>query len=322
MTVVLRVLVTGANGLVGTALCDLLERRGQPVRAAFRHTSCDAVRVDPVVVGDLHEATDWSAALAGCDVVVHLAARVHVMNDDVPDPVAAFRRVNVDATLNLANQALLAGVRRLIYISTVKVHGEHTAPDRPFRASDPLRPADPYSQSKAEAEAALAALSSQSGLEIVFIRPPLVYGPGVKANFALLLQSIRRGRLLPFGAVTANRRSLVACDNLADLISTCVSHPSAAGQAFLVSDGEDVSTAELVRRIAKIWQRPVRLISLPAWLLSVAAILLGRRNMARRLFESLQVDIQPTCETLGWLPPFTLDQALNAMKMKDDEKGI
>jgi nucleoside-diphosphate-sugar epimerase len=241
--------------------------------------------------------------------VVHLAARVHVINDTVADPLAEFRKSNVEATLALATQAAQAGVQRFIFISSVKVNGEHTQPGHTFRADDTPSPQDPYGISKMEAEVGLRAIAQQTGMEVVIIRPPLVYGPGVKANFASMVQWLQRGVPLPLGAIH-NRRSLVALDNLVDLITTCLDHPAAANQTLMVSDGEDVSTTELLRRMAAALGIPARLLPVPQRLLEWGATLVGKKEVAQRLFSSLQVDAQPTRQLLGWKPPVSLDQGL------------
>ncbi|MEO8015083.1 MAG: SDR family oxidoreductase [Polaromonas sp.] len=304
-----RLLITGANGFVGRALCAEAARRNFVVHAATR-SAFDLPCADVSrVVGRMDGTADWATALVGVNLVVHLAARVHVMSDKAMNPLNEFRHVNVQGTLNLARQAAAAGVRRFVFISSVKVNGETTQPGRPFTAGDMPAPLDPYGISKMEAEQGLRDIASQTGMEVVIIRPPLVYGPGVKANFAAMMRWLRRGVPLPLGAID-NRRSLVALDNLTDLIVTCLTHPAAANQTFLVSDGEDVSTTGLLRRMGLAMGRPARLIPVPAGLLTQAAALMGKRDMARRLCSSLQVDIQKTRQLLGWKPPFTLDQGL------------
>lgn len=265
--------------------------------------------VTPFVVGDLEPSTDWSAALNGVAVVVHCAARVHVMVDVAANPLDEFRRINVIGTLNLARQAAAAGVRRFVFISSIKVNGEKTERGHSFSADDTPAQVDAYGVSKMEAEQGLLALSVQTGMEIVIIRPPLVYGPGVKANFASMMRWLRRGVPLPLGALH-NERSLVALDNLVDLIVTCLTHRSAAGQIFLVSDGEDVSTTELLRRMGQAMGRPACLIPVPESWLKVAAAMVGKEDVAQRLCGSLQVDIEKTRQLLGWKPPLSLDQGL------------
>jgi nucleoside-diphosphate-sugar epimerase len=262
-----------------------------------------------VEVGDLTGQTLWSFALAGADAVVHLAGRVHVMNDTEVDPLTAFRAVNVEGTLNLAHQAVAAGVRRFVFISSTKVNGEFTEPGQAFVEADAPNPQDFYSQSKHEAEKGLRHLSSDTCMEVVVIRPPLVYGPGVKANFAALMHAVQSGWPLPLGAVH-NQRSLVALDNLVDFIVTCIAHPHAGNQTFLVSDGQDLSTTELVRGMAQAAGVPARLLSVPLWALQTGASLLGKGDAVQRLCGNLQVDISKARSLLGWEPPVSLREGL------------
>lgn len=298
------ILVTGATGFVGQALCAELSRRQMVYRPVSR-----APKPGFVAMGTFDGATDWSGALAGVETVVHLAARVHVMNDSSVDPLAAFRAANVSATVNLARQAAASGVRRFIFLSSIKVNGEATQPGRPFTASDTPRPEDPYGLSKQEAEDALFALGRQTGMEIVVIRPPLVYGPGVKANFASMMKWVKRGIPLPLGLAT-NRRSLVFVGNLVDFVLLCKQHPAAANRVFLVSDGVDLSMSELLRCLALATGRRAHLLPVPPALLRGAAAMLGRGAAARRLLGSLQVDITQTTSVTGWTPPYTIDEGL------------
>jgi nucleoside-diphosphate-sugar epimerase len=303
------VLVTGASGFVGRALVERLPAAGVSTLAAVRGSAVLPAGARRVPAPNLGPDADWRAALDGADCVVHLAARVHVMRDDAADPLAEFRRVNVDGTLALARQAAAAGVRRFVLVSSVKVNGEATAPGRPFTADTAPAPTDAYGVSKWEAEQALLALSANTGMEVVIVRPVLVYGPGVMANFRTLMAWLARGWPLPLGAIH-NRRSLLALDNLVDLLITCLDHPAAAGQTFLASDGEDLSTTELLHRLGAALGKPARLLPVPAaWLAGVAG-LLGRAAVAQRLCGSLQVDIGKTRELLGWAPPVTVDAAL------------
>lgn len=319
----LRILVTGATGFVGnavlarTALDPTLQLRGAVRRAAVSL----ADGVEPVAVGDLAPDTNWAQAVSGVDAIVHTAARVHVMRDSAADPLAEFRRINVAGTVNLARQAADASVRRFVFISSIKVNGERTLPGRSFTANDVPAPIDPYGISKHEAEQALRELAQELGLEVVIVRPVLIYGPGVKANFLSMMRWIDRGIPLPFGALS-NQRSLVALDNLVDLIMTCLHHPAAANQTFLVSDGEDLSTTELLRRTAAAMGRRARLIPVPALALRTAARLLGRADFAQRLCGSLQVDISKTRELLGWAPPVTVDDALKQTARHFTEQRI
>ncbi len=262
------------------------------------------------MVGDIGPATDWRQALQGIDAIVHLAARVHVMRDDSSDPLAEHRRVNRDGTRRLAEQAARAGVRRLVFLSTVKVHGERSV-DRPFTEDDDPSPQDPYAISKWEAEQALHEVASRARLETVVLRPPLVYGPDVKGNFLTLLNLCRKGVPLPIGSVR-NRRSLLAVGNLADAIRACVAAPAAAGQAFLVRDGEDLATPELVRRIGRALGRPARLVPVPVPLLRLAGMTPGLGGTIGRLLDSLAVDDRKLRRTLGWTPPLTMEAALAA----------
>lgn len=304
------VLLTGASGFVGNAILELLLAEGQSVVAAFRQAPMQLdPRVVPVCIESLDGVTDWHAALAGVDVVIHSAARVHVMNDTESDPLAAFRKVNVEGTLRLARQAAVAGVRRFVFVSSIKVNGEGTPKGNPYTADDLPAPVDAYGVSKMEAEEGLRALAREVGLEVVIIRPVLVYGPGVKANFLAMMRWLDKGVPLPFGAID-NRRSLVALGNLADLVVTCVDHPAAANQTFLVSDAEDLSTSALLRRVAKALGRPARLLPVPSRLLEVGAVVLGKHSLSQRLCGSLQVDIEKTCSLLGWKPPLSVEEAL------------
>ncbi len=305
----MKILVTGANGFVGSALCAELARRECSVRGVVREPSRSAgLRCELVNVGDIGPATDWSEALEGVEVVAHLAARVHVMRDSASDPLAEFRRVNVAGTLNLARQAVDAGVRRLVFISSIGVNGAETF-DMPFTPEDKAAPHSPYAISKHEAELGLRQIAQETGLEVVIIRPPLVFGPDAPGNFNKLLRIVHKGIPLPLGAIH-NQRSLVALDNLVDLIVTCLHHPAAANQTFLVSDGEDLSTTALLRRTAAALGRPARLIPVPAPVLRTVARLLGKADFAQRLCGSLQVDISKTRELLGWSPLVSVDEAL------------
>lgn len=301
-----RVLVTGASGFVGKRLCEYLEDKGFDVTRAVRHA--DGTAKGTCSVGSVGPDTNWNEALTGVDVIVHLAARVHVMEDDAADPLAEYRRVNVDGTKKLAMVAVKAGVRRFIYVSTIKVNGEATF-GKAYSASDTPHPVDDYARSKLEAEDCLWRIAAETGLEVVIVRPPLVYGPGVRANFLRLFKWVCRGRPFPFLRV-ANSRSLVALDNLVDLLTVCVTHPQAAGKVLLVSDDEDVSTTELIRRISIHMEKHARMIAVPVSILRGVARLFGKQAVIERLTGSLQVDISDTKEALNWNPPVTLDEAL------------
>lgn len=306
------ILVTGSTGFVGGALVSRLAANSAwegVVAAVRRKIELPLDGVHQIQVGDLLPTTDWGNALQGVDAVVHCAARVHVMQDDAIDPLAAYREVNVKGTLNLARQAAQAGVSRFVFVSSIKVNGEATQPGQTFSADDLPSPLDPYGVSKREAELGLREIEEQTGMEVVIVRPPLVYGPGVKANFAAMMRWVARGIPLPLGAIH-NARSMVALDSLVDLLVTCIKHPTAAGHTFLVSDGEDVSTTELLRRTAHAMGKKAFLLPVPAIALELSATLLGKRAVAQRLCGSLQVDITKTRSLLGWNPPLTLDEGL------------
>lgn len=304
------ILVTGASGFVGRALCSSLVNHF-PLRISVRDKSKTEVfeNVD-ILEASLSPDQDWSHALTGVSAVIHCAARVHVMSDKVLDPLLEFRRVNVDGALNLARQAAESGVSRFVFISSIKVNGEFTGLGHPFTAEQIPSPIDPYGVSKYEAEIGLTALSEETGMEVVIIRAPLVYGPGVKANFLSMMKWLQRGVILPLGGVTQNRRSLVFLDNLVDLIVTCVDHPGAANQIFLVSDGEDLSTTALLQRMASALGRPAKLIIVLPILIKFLARLIGRADISQRLCGSLQVDIKKTKDLLGWTPPVCVNQGL------------
>lgn len=304
------VLVTGASGFVGTVLCEALAARGYRVRAATRSPgpSVDGALIERVVVGEINGATDWSRVLPGVETIVHLAARAHVMRDRSIDPLAAYRTVNTQGTEQLARCAVEAGVSRFVYISTIKVNGESTHAE-PFRETNQATPIDPYGISKWESERWLQRLSVDSGLETVIVRPPLVYGPRVKGNFLSLLHWVERGIPLPFECCD-NRRSFVGLTNLVAFLIQCTIHPAAAGETFIVSDGEDLSTAELVRRVARALGRPARLLPLPSSWLRFSTRLVGREAIYERLCGSLQVDSGKARRVLGWTPPLSVDEEL------------
>ncbi len=305
----MRTLITGANGFVGQRLCDEALSRGWRVRGAVRAPCSLAEGVEAVTVGSVEGDTDWTPALRQIEVVVHLAARVHVMQNDALNPLADYLKVNLDGTENLANQAARAGVKRLIYVSSIKVNGEVTLQGAKFTEDGQAAPQDPYGVSKWQAEQALHRIAQTTALEVVIIRPPLVYGPGVKANFAALMRAVQGGWPLALGSVQ-NRRSLVALDNLVDFLSTCMAHPKAANQTFLVSDGNDLSTTELVRGLARAAHVSARLMPVPVWALRAGATLLGMEGEVQRLCGNLQVDISKARSVLGWQPPITVDEAL------------
>jgi nucleoside-diphosphate-sugar epimerase len=299
------VLVTGANGFVGRALCNALAASGRHVRRAVRTEA--AGLENAIVVGDLCGSTDWSRALEGVSCVMHLAARTHVLSETAADPLAEYRRINVDGTATLARQAARAGVRRLVFLSSVKVNGEATV--APFTERDAPRPEDGYGISKWEAEQALARAIAENGMEFVVLRPPLVYGPGVGGNFLRIMRLVARGIPLPLASI-ANRRSLVYLGNLVGAIVTVADTPHAANRTFLVSDGEDVSTPDLVRAIAQALGVSPRLLPCPLAGLELGAALTGRRAELARLAGSLQVDGSALRDALGWRPPYTFEQGL------------
>ncbi|EJL05342.1 MULTISPECIES: SDR family oxidoreductase [Pseudomonas] len=304
------ILVTGASGFVGGAVSVRLQAdSGKSVFAVVRGDRNLSAPINTVRIDSFSAQTQWHTHLANVDAIIHCAARVHVMNDTEADPLAAFRQVNVEGTLNFARQAAEAGVRRFIFISSIKVNGEGTSTGQPYTADDMPAPTDPYGVSKQEAEQGLREVALATGMEVVVIRPVLVYGPGVKANFLNMMRWLDKGVPLPFGAID-NRRSLVSIDNLVDLIVTCIDHPAAANQTFLVNDGEDLSTTMLLSRMAHALGKPARLIPVPSWILERGASMLGRKALSQRLCGSLQVSIEKTRTLLNWNPPVSVDDAL------------
>ncbi|MGC8495189.1 MAG: UDP-glucose 4-epimerase family protein [Syntrophobacteraceae bacterium] len=324
------ILVTGASGFIGSHLCCELLRRGSSVLAANRAESqqktawenltpdarlggMNPLYSSTVSVGEIGPQTDWSCAFTGVDAAVHLAARVHIMRDSVAEPLLQFRKVNVEGTRRLANAAAEAGVKRFVFLSSIKVHGESTGNGRgPFCESDPPHPEDNYGLSKLEAERALREVERETGMEVTIIRPPLVYGPGVKANFLNLVRLVERGMPLPLRGVR-NQRSLLGLTNIVDLICRCLEHPGAAGETFLASDGEDVSTPELVRRIAKALRKNARLISVPEWLMRAGSAVTGRSKEFGRICGSLQIDSSRVRRLLDWVPPSTMPEELSRL---------
>lgn len=306
----MKVLVTGATGFVGRALCGRLKADDWQVYGTIRNERKAmglCAGVVPVQLADIGPDTDWGDCLRGIDTVIHLAARVHVKNDKAINPLALFRQANVTATANLARQAAAAGARRLVFLSTVKVNGE--GQPGPYTENDEPAPEDFYGVSKWEAEKELGKVSAETGLEVVIIRTPLVYGPGVKANFLSLLQIVHGGVPLPLGSAR-NCRSFIYIRNLVDAVSACILHPNAAGQCYLVSDGEDVSTPELIRRIACALEKPARLFPFPDALIRLAGAVTGTSPAANRLLVSLTLDSSKIGRELGWKPPYTMEQGL------------
>ncbi len=305
----MKFLVTGANGFVGKYLCAELLRQGHFVRAAVRSACPPIDAAEMAFVGAIDGEINWNSALRGVDVVIHLAARVHVMKDTAADPLAEFLRVNMQGTANLAYQAAAAGVRRLVYVSSVKVNGEYTTESQPFTEADEPNPQDAYATSKWRAEQALPRIARESGLEFVIVRPPLVYGASVKGNLIRLLKAVDRGIPLPLASVR-NKRSLIYLGNLVDALILCAVHPDAAGKTYLVSDGEDISTPDLIRQMALSLGRPARLLPLPTGLLRGLGRLLGKLESVERMVGSLRVDDSLVRKELGWIPPFTLQQGM------------
>lgn len=303
--------MTGGSGFLGRAILESLSGV-QPMRATIRrpNLSINLLCGVEIIEATLSPEQDWLMALAGISTIIHCAARVHVMKEASLDPLAEFRQVNVAGTLNLARQASKSGVRRFIFVSSIKVNGEYTNLGHPFSSVETDCPVDPYGVSKYEAEMGLRAISKETGMEVVIIRAPLIYGPRVQANFRSMMNWLQSGFPLPFGGITKNRRSYIFLDNLVDLIVTCINHPAAANQTFLVSDGEDLSTTELLRRMYLALGLPVRLFSVPPAFITLGARLIGRSDISSRLCRSLQIDMKKTMDLLGWFPPVSVDEGL------------
>lgn len=299
------ILVTGHTGFLGQVLVRYLQPKFSSITLVGRRSL--ELQSSVFYQREMSSDADYSDCLSSIDVVIHCAARVHIMNDEASDPIMACREVNTYGTLNLAKQAVKAGVKRFVFISSIKVNGESTDAKRPFTANDVHNPQDPYGLSKSEAESQLLALGQETGMEIVIIRPPLVYGPGVKANFASLLNLASKGLPLPFGCFNTNRRSMVSVDNLVDLIVTCIDHPKAANQVFLVSDDEDLSTAQLISRLSRACGKSGFLLPIPVFLFKVVARVLRKKDVIERLSGSLRVDISKTKDVLSWSPPQSVD---------------
>ncbi|MBC7416955.1 MAG: SDR family oxidoreductase [Pedobacter sp.] len=307
----MKVLVTGASGFIGKSLCKELVNQNKLTVATVRTNEVGLAGVESMLVRDINEITDWSIALKNVTEIVHLAARVHVMDDKSINPLTEFRKVNVEGTLNLAKQASAAGVKRFIFISSIGVNGKETNINARFYSADEPNPRNIYSISKQEAELGLHMLSAQTGMELVIIRPPLVYGFAAPGNFARLMIALQKKLPLPLGAIH-NKRSFVFVGNLVDLIIKCIDHPAAANQVFLVSDGQDLSTTELLQGCAEALGVKSRLLPIPQKFVEACAILLGKRALAERLCGNLQVDITKTRELLGWTPPFSVADGLRA----------
>lgn len=320
MTIATSILITGVTGFIGSGIArSLVARPDIRVRGVSRNLMTGVTRGIDSLALDLIEVTDFSAILSGIDVVIHTAGRAHIMNDHSDDPLAQYRRANVASTIKLARQAASAGVRRFVFISSLKVNGDKTLLGCSFNAEQTPSPKDAYARSKHEAEIELFNLANETGLEVVVVRAPLVYGPGVKGNFATMVRLIRKGIPLPLGAVH-NRRSMVALKNLVDftiLCADCGRSPSAANQVFLVSDGEDVSTTDILLRVAFAYGVSARLIPVPvSWIEGITS-LLGKAGLADRLLGSLVVDSSKTKELLGWVPVVSIDEQLQIMAKHD-----
>lgn len=309
----MKVMVTGANGFIGKKLCTVLEDAGFEIIPVFRTRPSSWKKGDSNAVFDkvINSTTDWTNELNGVDVVIHLAARAHVTHGRAANDLVKFREINVAGTRNLAQQAAQSGVKRFLYLSSIKVNGERTC-DEPFSFDQVPKPEDSYGISKSEAEDVLRELEEAQDMEIVIIRPPLVYGPGVKGNLLALANLIRREIPLPFGALR-NQRDLVSIYNLCDLIRVCILHPAAPGNTFLVSDNEAISTVELIRYIARGLRRNVRLFIVPIWVLKIAASFFGKARRFEKLSGNLQIDISPTQHLLGWNPPLNVAESFEKM---------
>jgi len=305
------ILVTGASGFVGAPLARRLSlNEGYDVVGTIRKSASPCMSpVRSIPMADLSPDIDWRDALRGTSTIVHTAARVHVLRDAAVHPAEAYRLANTEATLSLAGQAAREGVKRFVFLSSVKVNGEVTEGNSAFTADDRVSPRDPYAQSKAEAECGLRKISEKTGMEVVIVRPPLVYGPGAKANFLSMMRWLYRGIPLPLGSIH-NQRSLVAVANLVDLLVTCVRHPAAANETFLVSDGRDLSTPELLTLLGQALRKPVRLVRMPVPVLLIGARLSGKYAIAQRLCSSLRLDISKTKRLLNWVPPISVDEGL------------
>jgi UDP-glucose 4-epimerase len=310
------ILITGYSGFVGGVLVGVL-KTNHSLRLLGRKPST----VGNVYAHSITPCSVYEGALEGVDTVIHCAARVHIMNDNSSDPLSEFRAVNTEGTLNLARQAAEVGVKRFIFLSSIKVNGESTSCHAPFTAFDTRKPEDPYGQSKSEAEEQLLALGKKTGMEIAIIRPPLVYGEGVKANFSSLMRVVGKGLPLPFRAMNHNKRSLVSVYNLVDLIKVCIDHPQAANQVFLVSDDDDMSTSRMVALMAKVQGKANLSIPVPVWCFNWVGKTFRKEAVVDRLTGSLQLNIEHTKNTLNWVPPYSVDHGfkLAAKKMKLDE---
>jgi nucleoside-diphosphate-sugar epimerase len=311
-----KILITGVNGFVGSALCMEAVARGFIVRGATRTVYDSPAGVENIVVGDINADTEWHNALLNYDVVIHLAARVHVMSETADDSLSEFRLVNTTGTEHLARCAATSGVKRLVYVSSIKVNGEETIGDEEFCEQDQTNPQEAYGLSKWEAEHALHRVAAETDMEVVIVRPPLVYGPGVKGNFVQMLRVVTRGIPLPLASIK-NKRELIYVGNLVDALITCATHPAAAGNTYLVGDGEPVSTPDLLRGLAKASGVSSRVFAWPVGLLKLMGALLGKADQVERLVGSLQVDSSKIGRELGWEPPYGLQEGLNKTVVRD-----
>ncbi len=302
-------LITGANGFIGRTLCSELARQGHSVRAAVRAASPFNENIEVVALGSIDGEPDWTRALRDVEVVIHLAARAHVLRESAEHPLQEFRTVNVAGTERLARCAAVSGVQRLVYVSSIGVHGLHTEPGTEFSETSGINPHNAYTLSKWEAEQSLSRLSAETELGVVVVRPPLVYGAGVPGNFALMLDALAKRMPLPFASIH-NHRSLIYVRNLVDALIACAIHPSAIGQTYLVSDGEDISTPDLLRRLGAAMGMPARLLPCPTALLKFAGRMAGKTEQIERLLSSLQVDSDKMRRDLNWRPPYSLQQGL------------
>ena len=309
LLIMIRVLVTGASGFVGLALCKALHHSPNYEVSAAVRSRAQALHMPTFAVGNIDGDSNWREALHRQHVVIHSAARVHVMEEECDDPLAEYRRVNVEGTLALAREAIRSGVKRFIFISTIKVNGDRTEYNQPFTAFSKPAPEDAYGQSKLNAEQELTQLVKGTGMELVVIRPPLIYGPNVKGNFIRLIHVVKKQIPLPLGGIR-NKRSFVSIDNLVDLILTCIAHPAAANNVFLVSDNHDLSTPELLTTLACAAGKSPRLFSVPKTILSLFAKVLSKEPLLDRLTENLQVDIKHTSRTLNWLPKVSVKDGM------------
>ena len=316
-----KVLITGANGFVGSALCMKAVELGFDVRGATRMVCDLPICVENIVVGDINADTEWHSALLNCDVVIHLAARVHVMSETADDSLSEFRLVNTTGTERLARCAANSGVKRFVYVSSIKVNGEETSLDLAFCEQDQPNPQEAYGISKWEAEQALHRVETETGMEVVIVRPPLVYGPGVKGNFATMLRVVNKGFPLPLACIK-NKRELIYIGNLIDALITCATHTAAAGNTYLVGDGESVSTPDLLKGLAKAIGVSSRVFAWPIGLLRLMGYVLGKADQVNRLVGSLQVDSSKIRRELNWAPPYTFQEGLNKTVVRNEKRDF